>query len=316
MGSALPSRPNRAPLRPLPREGARAGTDSLPPTRRHRRATGKKRDLDRRGGGATVALSAADLSYAPPGADFILRDLSLQAGAGQVLGILGPNGAGKSSLLRLFYGMNRPTKGTARIGDTDVERLSASRRARLVAAVPQESPPDFHLSVRDVVETGRTAHFGPLLGRDPKGPAAVAGALERLGLSDLAERGYATLSGGEKRRALIARAVAQESQALILDEPVNHLDIRHKLEVMALIRRLGVTVMVSLHDFDLAARFCDRLAILHRGSLVAEGSPADVLLPETVREVFGVAATIVRDDARGTLRVFTETLPAGQDPRR
>ena len=115
---------------------------------------------------------------------------------------------------------------------------------------------------------------------------------------------------------MIARALAQDTKSLILDEPVNHLDIRHKLEVMALMRCLEATVMVSLHDFDLAAQFCNRLAILHHGRLVAEGPPEDVLLPETIREVFGVAATITRDRHRGTLRVFTEPLTTIPDPRK
>jgi len=261
-----------------------------------------------------IELSAEGLSFAPQGAGDVLHEISLQAEAGEVLGILGPNGAGKSSLLRFFYGASRPSRGVARIGGNDVKRLSASKRARLVAAVPQESPPDFHLTVRDIVETGRTAYVSVFLGRDPEGPAAVDRALERLGLDAFACRNYSTLSGGEKKRTLIARALAQDTQSLILDEPVNHLDIRHKLEVMALMRRLEATVMVSLHDFDLAAQFCDRLAILHHGRLIAEGPPEDVLLPETIREVFGVDATIVRDKHRGTLRVFTEPLPTTPDP--
>ena len=263
-----------------------------------------------------IALSAEALSFAPSGAGDVIHGISLRAEPGKVLGILGPNGAGKSSLLRLFYGASRPSSGVARIGGADINRLSAGKRARLVAAVPQESPPDFHLSVRNIVETGRTAYVSALLGRDPDGPAAVDNALKQLGLEDFSHRDYATLSGGEKRRTLIARALAQDTEALILDEPVNHLDIRHKLEVLALIRRLGVTVMVSLHDFDLAAHFCNRLAILRHGHLVAEGTPEDVLLPETIREVFGVAASITRDECRGTLRVFTESLPAIPGPRK
>ena len=263
-----------------------------------------------------IALSAERLSYTPAGAEEIIHDISLRAEPGEVLGILGPNGAGKSTLLRQFYGASRPSRGVARIDGTDINRLSAKKRARLVAAVPQESPPDFHLTVRNIVETGRTAYVSALLGRDPGGRAVVDNAIERLGLEDYSDRDYSTLSGGEKRRTLIARALAQDAQALILDEPVNHLDIRHKLEVLALIRRLGVTVMVSLHDFDLAAHFCNRLAILHRGHLVAEGTPKDVLVPEIIREVFGVAATIDHDKSRGTLRVITESLPAISSTRK
>lgn len=266
--------------------------------------------------GVVIGLSTEGLSYAPDGTSDVLHEISLRAVAGEVLGILGPNGAGKSSLLRLFYGAARPTRGVARIGGTDVNRLSASKRARLVAAVPQESPPDFHLTVRDIVETGRTAYVGAFLGRDPEGREAVDRALARLGLDALSHRDYSTLSGGEKKRTLIARALAQESQALILDEPVNHLDIRHKLEVMTLLRRLGATVMVSLHDLDLAAQFCDCLAILHHGRLVAEGPPEEVLSPEIVRDVFGVVATITRDGHRGALRVFTELPPTTPDPRK
>ena len=263
-----------------------------------------------------IALSIEELSFAPTGADEVLHNISLRAEPGEILGILGPNGAGKSSLLRLFYGASQPTRGVVKIGGTDINQLSTSNRARLVAAVPQESPPDFHLTVRDIVETGRTAYISSLLGRDPGGSDAVDNALKRLGLEAFSHRNYSTLSGGEKRRTLIARALAQDTQALILDEPVNHLDIRHKLEVLTLIRHLRSTVMISLHDFDLAAHFCNRLAILHHGYLVAEGTPEDVLVPEIIRDVFGVEASIVRDKCHGTLRVITESLPIIPEARK
>ena len=254
-----------------------------------------------------VAVEVERLSFAPRGVAPLLREVSLQAAPGSVLGVIGPNGAGKSTLLRCLYGAGRPRGGRILVDGQDLASLTGQARARRIAAVPQETPPDFHLTVADVVAAGRIPHRPALLGGDPGGGRAVRRALELMALDGIAERSFATLSGGEKKRTVIARALAQEAQVLVLDEPVNHLDIRHQLDLMQLIRRLGTTTIVSLHAFDIAARFCDSLALLDRGRLIAQGAPEAVLTPALLRAVFEVEARILRDPADGSLKVLVDS---------
>ena len=255
-----------------------------------------------------IDIAVDDLGVTTRDGVCLLDGVTLTAPAGSILGILGPNGAGKSTLLRCLYGALRPSRGRVLLGGTDAARLSDRARARLLAGVPQDSPAEFPLAVRTVVETGRACHARGLFGGDPDGAAAITTALARLGLDHLADRPFTTLSGGERKRALIARAVAQQPEALVLDEPINHLDIRHQLELMGLLRRLGVTVMVALHAFDLAARFCDRVAVLAGGRLVAIGPPQNVLTAPLIRSVFDVDAVVDRA-ADGALRIHTRVPP-------
>jgi iron complex transport system ATP-binding protein len=256
-----------------------------------------------------VSLALEGLTVRTRTGRALIEGVSLTASAGEIVGIVGPNGAGKTTLLRCIWGATRPSAGRVLIDGSDAAAITARERARRVAAVPQETPAGFALTVREVVETGRTPHARGLLGGDPAGAAAVAGALSRMGLDDLADRPFAELSGGERRRTLIARALAQGAHALLLDEPANHLDIRHQLDVMTLARALGATVLVTLHDIDLAARFCDRLAMLCDGRLIADGTPETVLSPERIARVFGVRAEIGRPAPGAPLRLHFERFP-------
>ncbi len=257
-----------------------------------------------------IALAAHGVTVRARDGAALVSSVNLSVPPGEVLGLVGPNGAGKSSLLRVFYGAERPAAGCVLIDGCDVARLSATARARLVAAVPQESPTPFALSVREVVETGRTPHARGLLGGDRNGRDAVDAALARMGLCAAAGRPLGSLSGGERKRAHIARALAQQPRALVLDEPVNHLDIRHQLGLMALIRDLNVTTLVALHDLELAARYCDRIAMLSQGRLVACGTPDAVLTSARIAEVFGVGAQIRADPPAGRLRIAFDPLTA------
>lgn len=239
-----------------------------------------------------AALSVRDLSWsAPRGAQPLLHQTSFDLPAGHVLGVVGPNGAGKTTLLRLLYRFYRPTTGTVRIDGDDIWALSARATAQRIAAVLQEQPSDFALTVRDIVDLGRTPHrtgFGASTGaRDAD---IVQAALHRLNLGHLTQRHLGTLSGGERQRVMVARALAQEPQLLILDEPTNHLDIRHQLEVLALIRRLPLTIITSLHDLNLAAGLCDSVLLLQGGRCVGFGPPAEVLTETAVSRAFDVGA--------------------------
>ena len=220
----------------------------------------------------------------------ILQDVGLSVERGQILGIVGPNGAGKSTLLRLIYRYLRPSAGRVLLDGCDLRQMDPRETARRIAAVLQEQPTDFALTVREIVALGRAPHrraFSRSGGRDS---AVITATLKRLDLEGMADRATGSLSGGERQRTMIARALAQEPELLVLDEPTNHLDIRHQLETLTLIRDLGLTIVVSLHDLNLAARHCDRVLLLDHGRAIACDVPDRALSPDRISPAFRVAA--------------------------
>lgn len=221
----------------------------------------------------------------------VLHETTLTLEPGRVLGVLGPNGAGKTTLLRLLYRFLRPTTGTVRIDGADIWSASARATAQQVAAVLQEQPTDFAMTVREIVSLGRTPHRAGFGGGDGVRDARVIGdALERMDLQGFAQRRLGTLSGGERQRVMVARALAQEPRLLVLDEPTNHLDIRHQLEVLALIRDLPLTIVTSLHDLNMAAGVCDDVLLLKSGQPLGFGPPETVLSEVSVSGAFQVDA--------------------------
>ncbi|WP_406724440.1 ABC transporter ATP-binding protein [Streptomyces sp. GD-15H] len=252
-------------------------------------------------------MSAAELTVdgitLTAGARTLVRDVSLTARPGEVIGLVGPNGSGKSSLLRAVYRVLRPDAGRIRVDGTDAWSLSVRQLARDVAAVVQESGADFDLTVREVVAMGRTPHKRLLDGDTPEDAELIESALRSVDATGLAGRPFDRLSGGERQRVLIARALAQQPSLLVLDEPTNHLDIRHQLDVLGALRRLPVTVLVALHDLNLAAHYCDRLYVLSDGEVTACGPPADVLTPRLLAEVYGVTAEVAVHPRTGSPHV-------------
>lgn len=243
------------------------------------------------------------VTWGPRGRCPVISGISMDVGPGEMLGIVGPNGAGKSSLLRCVYRYHRPTAGRILLDGLDIWTQSARRNAQRVAAVVQEPASDLPLTVAEVVELGRLPHDSPAYPVRGRTHPSVARALNDLDLADMATRGYATLSGGEKQRVQVARALTQEPRVLVLDEPTNHLDIRHQFDLLGRLAGLGITVLASLHDLNMAALFCDRIAILDRGRLTAHGPPGHVLNPGLIRSVFQVEADVVSLTAdRPTLR--------------
>lgn len=242
------------------------------------------------------------------GAVPVLHDVGLHVSPGQVVGLVGPNGSGKSTLLRAVYRSLRPAAGIVEVGGRDVWRLSARAAARHTAAVLQDGVGAGGLTVAETVALGRTPHHS-VLGRDGEGDRrAVGEALENCGIAPLAHRDLASLSGGERQRVLLARALAQGPELLVLDELTNHLDIRARFELLGLIRRTGVTTLAVLHDLDLAARFCDRLVVLHNGRAVTAGPVLDALTPRVLDQVFGVRAHAERHPD-GVIRLTYEADP-------
>lgn len=223
----------------------------------------------------------------------LLDDVSFDAPAGELTALLGPNGAGKSTLLRVLAGIRRPAAGGVAFGGDDVLALARRERARRVAFVEQDATTELPLTGRAVAGLGRTPHEALLGGRDPAADEVVTRALDDAGALAFADRAVPTLSGGERQRVLLARALAQDPRLLLLDEPMNHLDIAAQLDVLALLARLaasGVTVLAAMHDLALAASHAAWVVVLDRGRVVASGPTADVLTPRLIREVYGVAA--------------------------
>jgi iron complex transport system ATP-binding protein len=232
----------------------------------------------------------------------VLRSVDLEIRSGERVALIGPNGAGKSTLLRVVTGLVRPAAGRTLLGGTPIERLDRAAVARRLAVVPQQATLPFATRVEEVVALGRLPHEGPLRGSRPADRAAVAAAIERVGVGHLLGRDARELSLGERQLVLLALAVAQAAPVLILDEPTVHLDLRHQVGTMDLLVDLNVrdgsTIVAVLHDLTLAALFFPRLVLLDAGRIVADGTPDEVLTDERIRDVFGVDPSIVRLPAR------------------
>jgi len=236
----------------------------------------------------------------------VLADVALSCAAGTLVGLVGPNGSGKSSLLRCIYRMIRPDSGTASVDGRDVWDLTPRILARELGVVLQERSGETAFTVREIVLMARGPHK-KLLERDTAADhALVASSLQRVGIESLSERRFDTLSGGEKQRVLIARALAQTPKLLVLDEPTTNLDLGHQLQVLELIRGLGVTTIAALHDLNLAAAYCDRLFVLNRGSIKAHGTPLEVLTAKLIEDVYGVRAAVGRHPLTGKIHVFVD----------
>jgi len=225
----------------------------------------------------------------------LLVDVDLDVARGELVGILGANGAGKSTLARLLLGLAAPSAGQVSIDDRDLATLPPRERARLVAAVLQDEPFEFPFTALEVVLMGRRARLGPFGFESAADLEAAERAMRDTGVLDLAARPMGELSGGERRRVLIARALAQDTPALVLDEPAAALDVRHVLELFALLdarKRAGAAVVVVVHDLNLAAQWCDRVALLVAGAPAVVGPVDDVLTPERLGAAFGVEVTV------------------------
>ncbi|MCE1114412.1 MULTISPECIES: ABC transporter ATP-binding protein [Pseudomonas] len=233
------------------------------------------------------------LSYAlSPDEPPLLDGIDLHLYPGEFVGLIGPNGSGKTSLLRCVYRFSRPQQGQVLLDGEDIWRQSPRWVARRLAVMLQEFPEDFGLDVRAVVAMGRTPHLGWLA--SDSDPAPVDDALRQLGLESRAGQPFASLSGGEKQRVLLARALAQQPRLLVLDEPTNHLDPRYQLALLQHLRGTGLGLLASFHDLNLAAAFCDRLYVIEQGRIVAHGTPTQVLTEQCLADVFGVQALVDR----------------------
>jgi iron complex transport system ATP-binding protein len=245
-----------------------------------------------------LIFEARGAGYRYPGAPRdAVRDADLAVRAGELLGVVGPNGSGKSTLVRLLLGVLAPTTGTVSAFGRPATAWRRRDLARRVAVVAQREEPVFPLRVREAVLLGRYPHVGPVRPLGPADRAAVDAALERADATALADRWTTTLSGGEWQRVRLARALAQEPEALVLDEATANLDLRHEMEAFELaadlVRREGRTGVLVSHHVNLVARFVDRVVVLDHGTPIAAGPPAEVLTRETLERLFGWPVDLV-----------------------
>ncbi len=222
----------------------------------------------------------------------IVSGVSLSVGPGEFVGLLGPNGCGKSTTLRAIYRLNRHYSGQILWDGCDGRTIAQKEFARRVAVVGQFNDIAFDFTVREVVLMGRAPHLGMLAREGASDQQVVTEALDMVDMANFADRSFASLSGGERQRVILARALAQKPEFLVLDEPTNHLDVKHQLRTLAIVRELGVSCLAALHDLAMASRFVDRVCLMKDGRVAAQGTCAEVVTSERVREVYDVEARV------------------------
>lgn len=230
----------------------------------------------------------------------VLEDVGLQVRKGEIIGILGPNGCGKTTLLKLLNRNLHPNAGKVLMEGTDLEEISKRRIARHIAVVPQSNEIRFAFSVRDIVTMGRMPFLDRFQGESLGDMAIVEEAMAKTNISAFADRLINTMSGGERQRVIIARALAQRPEIILLDEPTLHLDINHQFEVLDLIEKLSkeedLTVVIVSHDLPMVVKYCDRIVLIHDHKVFAIGTPEEVLTRENMRVVFNIDAVMEYDD--------------------
>jgi len=256
-----------------------------------------------------IGLSVENLDFSY-GTEPVLRGISVDLARGEMVALLGRNGSGKSTLLNVIAGVLRPRAGRVLLNGRDLRDLPARERAKTVSMVPQALSVSLAFTVRELVSLGRTPYLSLLRGERTADTEAVERAMRQADVEPLRERPIGEISGGERQRASLALALAQEPSLLLLDEPTAHLDVHHQMALLALVRRLhqgeAVTVLAAVHDLNLAALWFDRLLLLNEGRIVADGAPEVVLRPELIQRVFGTPARLLRHPTEGVPLVALE----------
>ncbi|MDV2685218.1 ABC transporter ATP-binding protein [Alkalihalophilus sp. As8PL] len=233
----------------------------------------------------------------------IIDQITMFVESGQFVGIIGPNGSGKSTLLKTIYRILRPNAGLVSLNNEDILKFSHKEFARSMAVVAQEGSAPFDFTVEEIVLMGRSPHKR-FFERDTLEDAYFTRtALVKVGLEGYSDRSFSTLSGGEKQRVLIARALVQKASFLILDEPTNHLDIHHQLHILDIIRKLGVSTLAAIHDLNLAAAYCDVIYVINEGEIVKHGTPSEVVTRSMLKEIFKVDCTVTTHPITGKLQI-------------
>ena len=233
----------------------------------------------------------------------ILKGISIETRDKELVGIIGPNGSGKSTLLKCIYRVLKADSGAVYLDGEELYAMNAKSSAKKMAVVAQHNYYNFDFSAREVVLMGRAPHKKTLERDNADDYRIVEEALKTVQMDKFADRSFSTLSGGEQQRVILARALAQQTPALILDEPTNHLDITHQIMLMKLVKNLDVTVISAIHDLNIAAAYCDRIYVLKDGVLEGEGTPGEVLTPELIRRIYKVESEVVYD-SQGKMHIL------------
>lgn len=245
-----------------------------------------------------------DFSY---GAKSTLRGITITLCGGEFVGLMGPNGSGKTTFLKVVNNVLRPKRGVVMVNDVEVPSLNVKDVAKLFGVVSQEYETSFSFTAFDVVLMGRNPHLSRLRGESKRDYEVVLRSMKLTNTIHLADRPFNELSGGEKQRVMIARALAQEPKVMLLDEPTSHLDICNQIETLELLKKLckeeGILVIAVIHDFNLAAYYCDKIALMKDGSIHSIGKPEEVLTTNNIEEIFGVKVSIQRHPITGTIYV-------------
>ncbi|MGL4730189.1 MAG: ABC transporter ATP-binding protein [Clostridium sp.] len=234
----------------------------------------------------------------------IINDISVNIEDGKFVGVIGPNGSGKSTLLKTMYRVMNSTNGCVLIDGEDMANIKSKDIAKVLAVLSQESAANFDFTVEDVVMMGRSPHKKTFQGDTKSDYQMATKALEKVGMDSFKERNFLSLSGGEKQRVLLARALCQEPKILILDEPTNHLDIKYQLQLMDIVKELKVTTFAAIHDMNIAAKYCDRIYGMKNGNLICEGTPKEVFTKEFFQDTFEVETEIIYNEKTKRLNII------------
>jgi ABC-type cobalamin/Fe3+-siderophores transport systems, ATPase components len=242
-----------------------------------------------------------------------LHDILISVKAGELVGIIGPNGCGKSTLLRSINGLLKIESGDLTVNGLDVRKVSLEEMAKMCSNIPTEFPPDFNLSVYEVVMLGRYPHRKSMWWETPEDEEVVKTALEMFGIDHLWKRDITQLSSGERQRTLIAKAYVQQPRVMLVDEPTAHLDIRYTLEVMQYFKDLirnekDMAIVIAAHDLNTVAKYCDRIVMMKKGRIAAYGTPEEVVTEKNIREVYGVEADVIKHNG-ATVMIAKHPIP-------
>jgi iron complex transport system ATP-binding protein len=240
-------------------------------------------------------------------ADWALQDVSFQVGKGEFIGVIGPNGSGKTTLLKVLYRLLSPQRGEVLFERVPLKKMSQRDIAKRIGVVAQETYPVFPFRVIEIVLMGRSPYLGHLMFESEKDLEIAKKAMEWTEILPISERPIDELSGGERKRVFIARALAQEPEVILLDEPTANLDIHHQMEfldlILALNREKGLTILMASHDLNLASEFCDRLILLQKGGIFKMGSPQEVITRENIERVYGCGVWVDQNPVSGMPRI-------------
>lgn len=233
----------------------------------------------------------------------IIKEICLSAQTGEFVGLIGPNGSGKSTLLKAIYRILNYNKGEITLNGQSIKAISLGEMAKQMAVVGQFNNINFELTLLEIVMMGRNPYLGQWQRESEKDYEIAWEALEKVGMAQVAHRHFSSLSGGEKQRVILARALTQQPKVLILDEPTNHLDIKYQIEILSIVKQLGICTVAALHDLSLAAQFCDEIYIIKKGEVVTKGKPQEVITREMVKAIYEIDCDIVYNEKTQALMI-------------